>query len=243
MKRLSNLQIDQLEDYDWTAYFSENAEKRLHVKFPKNEIFTEEERKLITPSIQMFQLGEASEGTHLLETVKDYVKRTGDEPYLDAMRLFIAEENRHSYYLRKFMEHYKIPLKSKNDLDSTFRNLRKVGGLKGEVIVLVTAEIIALSYYRALAECTGSRALKRICAQMLYDELRHIVFQSHALYKLGCNGAEEAFRIFFMETVMDVVWLRMKNIFLAGGYSYRRLKRECMGYLRQSVFIARYGEV
>ena len=103
--------------------------------------------------------------------------------------------------------------------------------------------MIALSYYRALAECTASPALKHICRQMLKDELSHIVFQSYTLYKLKTRPLENLLRILLMEATMTAVWMSMKHVFQAGGYSYRRLAAESLGYLGQSINIAQNGTI
>lgn len=243
MKRLSNLGIADLNLFDWEVYFSENAKRYLRIQFSAEDKLTEREKHLISPSIQMFQHGEMSRGHHLLKMAQIYAKSSKDVSYPGIMRLFVAEENRHSAYLRIFMEHYRIPQKKRNDLDSVFRTLRRAGGLEREVTVLVTAEIIALSYYNALSRCTGSWMLKKICRQMLHDELRHIVFQSNTLHKLGASPAKEILRALFLGAVSDVVWMRMHNIFRTGGYTHASFQRECFGYMRQSTNIALTGKI
>lgn len=243
MIRLSKLRMGRLEDYDWPAYFSRNARRKLLVEFTAENYLTEQEKKLIFPSVRMFQAGEASDGKHLMKTVERYVRKSGDESYLEAMRWFVAEENRHSCYLMKYMEYYGVEPGKKIWLDRWFRRLRRIGGLKGEVIVLVTAEMIALSYYRTLAECTDSHVLKRICRQMLHDELRHIVFQSCTLYRLKSSPLEELFRICLMQMTIWAVWPGLRGVLRKGGFHYWHFYRESMGYLRQSMEIARRGEV
>lgn len=230
-------------DVDWVSYFRQNARDRLVIEFTAENYLTEREKKLIFPSVRMFQAGEASEGKHLLKTAERYVRKSKDREYLDAMKYFIAEENCHSYYLKRYMEYYGVPVRRKNRLDGWFRRLRKLGGLKGEVIVLVTAEMIALSYYQALAACTGSGVLKRICRQMLHDELRHLVFQSYTLYKLKSSWLQEILRIFLMQMTVWAVWPALRNVLKKGGYSYWYFYRESMGYLRQSMRIARCGQL
>lgn len=178
-----------------------------------------------------------------MKTAEKYVQKSGDRQYLDAMKWFVAEENRHSCYLEKYMEYYGIKPRRKVWLDGWFRRLRRLGGLKGEVIVLVTAEIIALSYYSALAGCTDSTVLKRICRQMLHDELRHVVFQSVTLYKLRISILQEPVRICMMQMTIWAVWPFIGKILKKGGYSYRKFYRESMGYLRQSMEITRKGEI
>lgn len=243
MIRLSKLQIRDLEHYDWVAYFGRNARWKLVIEFTAENCLTEREKRLIFPSVRMFHTGEASDGKHLLKTAEQYVKKSGDRQYLEAIKWFIAEENRHSCYLAKYMEYYGIKPRRKIWLDRRFRRLRRLGGLKGEVIVLATAEIIALSYYNALAKCTDSLVLKRICRQMLHDELMHVVFQSGTLHKLKSGILQKPVRICLMQMTIWAVWPFIRKILKKGGYSYRNFYRESMGYLRQSMEITRRGEI
>lgn len=241
MISLSTLPIGDLSRFDWTAHFEANHSHRLQIDFTEEPELTPREKRLISPSIQIFQKGEASEGRFLLRCAERYACRNQAPEYSEAMKWFVREENRHSAYLKRFMDYHQIPARPHSFLDSIFRFLRKIGGLRSEIIVLVTAEMIALSYYRALAECVPSPALKEICRQMLRDELPHIVFQSYTLYKLKSHLPERLLRILLMEITMTVVWFSIKKVFRAGGYSYRRLASDCLGYLRQSIKIERDG--
>ncbi|MCI8658746.1 MAG: ferritin-like domain-containing protein [Lachnospiraceae bacterium] len=241
MISLSTLPIGDLTQYDWIAHFQANHDHHLQIDFSTEPELTPQEKSLISPSIQNFQKGEASEGCFLLHCAKRYAGLSHDLEYPEAMKWFVREENRHSAYLRKFMDYHQIPVGRHSFLDDIFRLLRKSGGLRTEIIVLVTAEMIALSYYRALAECIDSPALKSICRQMLKDELPHIVFQSYTLYKLKSYPIENLLRILLMEASMTVVWFCYKNVFRAGDYSYHRLATDCLGYLRQSIKIAENG--
>ncbi len=83
------------------------------------------------------------------------------------------------------MEIYQIDTTEKLWIDNVFRHLRKMMGLECEVIILVTAEMIALSYYTALSNATKSELLKTICSQMLNDELKHVVLQSDTLFRIS----------------------------------------------------------
>lgn len=240
---LSTLPMRDLSRFNWAAHFESNNNHRLQIDFTEEPELTPQEKKLISPSIQSFQKGEASEGRFLLHCARRYAGRNQAPEYPEAMKWFIREENWHSAYLKKFMDYHQIPARPHSFLDDVFRFLRKTGGLRSEIIVLVTAEMIALSYYRALAACVPSPALKSICRQMLKDELPHIVFQSHTLYKLKSHPLERLLRILLMEATMTVVWLSMKDVFLAGGYSYRRLAADCLGYLQQSIKLEKDGRL
>ena len=241
MISLSTLPMKDLSRFDWIAHFEANNDHRLQIDFSKEPKLTSPEKNLISPSIQIFQKGEASEGRFLLHCARRYANRSQAPEYSEAMEWFVREENWHSSYLKKFMDYHQIPVRPHSFLNGMFRFLRKTGGLRSEIIVLVTAEMIALSYYRALAACVSSPALESICRQMLKDELPHIVFQSHTLYKLKSHPVERLLRILLMEVTMTVVWLSLKDVFLTGGYSYHRLAADCLGYLRQSIKIEKDG--
>lgn len=243
MIRFASLKLGPLKEYDWIAHFVTNHEQRLQIDFSQEMGLSEEEKKLIFPSIQRFHKGEASDGHHLLNCARRYAEKTRRHDYLEAMRWFVREENWHSAYLKKYMDHYGVSPCRHSALDSIFRKLRKGSGLKCEIIVLVTAEMIALSYYDALSKCTESKALKQICSQMLYDELRHVVFQSYTLYQMKVSPLENLARIILMELTASVVWLAMNDVFRAGGYSFRHFLRESLGYLHQSIAITKSGQL
>ncbi len=241
MISLSALPIGDLSQFDWIAHFKANQVHRLQIDFSTEPELTPLERSLISPSIQSFQKGEASEGRFLLHHAKQYADRSHNPNYPETMKWFVLEENWHSSYLKKYMDYHQIPVARHSFPDDIFRLLRKIGGLRSEIVVLVTAEMIALSYYRALAECVDSPALKSICRQMLKDELPHIVFQSYTLYKLKSHPLQKLLRILLMEVTMTVVWFCYKKVFQAGGYSYCRLASDCLGYLKQSIQIEETG--
>lgn len=230
MIRLTKSRMTSYDYEKWEKYFIFNDCQRLNIDFSNESGLTEKEKQLIFPSIRAFQKGEGSDGAYLIKSVEKY----GDTAER-TVRLFVKEENFHSAYLKRFMEHYGVKSAKSSALDSIFRKLRKLGGFKCEVTVLVTAEMIALTYYSALSECTASPALKSICAQMLHDELRHIIFQSYNLRRIGLGRSDVPLRYLLMGITSVVVWLAFGNVFRTGGYGFRRFMSENLGYLRQSV--------
>ena len=116
-------------------------------------------------------------------------------------------------------------------------------GIACEAIVLVTAEMIALSYYDALADATDSVLLKDICAQMLHDELMHIVLQSDTLNRISSGRAEffntisRAIRKILMSVTSSVVWKKYNDVFVNAGYTKKDFKENCKFYLNQSISI------
>ncbi len=59
--------------------------------------------------------------------------------------------------------------------------LRHAGGLRREICVLLTAELIALSYYRVLALAYDDPVLGAACERVLLDERGHVAFHRATL--------------------------------------------------------------
>lgn len=229
---------NQFQYADWIAHFENNDTKRLRLDFSEEKPLTEQEKKLIFPSMRAFQKGEGSDGRFLMQTVERYVETGGPEEYRRAMELFVREENWHSAYLKAYLDHYEGKAAKKSALDAVFRRLRHLGGIKCEVIVLVTAEMIALTYYDALSNCTDSKVLKQICKQMLDDEVPHIQFQSYTLSRFRPNRIDILLRTLLMNCTLLFVWCAFHKVYQTGGYGFIRFMRENNETLRQSVFLS-----
>lgn len=239
MVNFTQTEMNRFQYQDWIAHFENNDTKRLKIDFSEENPLSEKTKRLIFPSIQAFQKGEGSDGSFLMQTVERYVETGGPAEYRKAMQLFVKEENWHSAYLKTYMDHYGIKAAKKSVLDVIFRKLRHLGGIKCEVTVLVTAEMIALTYYDALSRCTDSNALRRICKQMLDDEVPHIVFQSYTLSRFKPNRIDILLRVLLMNLTLLFVWGSFHKLYQAGGYRFSRFIKENNGYLRQSVDLSR----
>src|SRR5688572_26656258 len=95
---------------EWRKYYEENALALLEIPWSMGHELTDEEQIAITSSVQDFQAGESSEGRHLFQYAKTHAKQTGDNEYIEAIRLFIAEEQRHARDLAHFLQINGIPL-------------------------------------------------------------------------------------------------------------------------------------
>ena len=241
MKDIRNMSCRSYSYHQWDMYLKENDKHRLKIDFSSERSLSKAEKALIFPSIKAFQIGEHSDGTVLLSAVTRFSEQINEPDYNDAMVRFIKEENYHSSYLARYMNHHKVPLAKSTFLDRVFRKIRQAGGIFFEITVLETAEIVALSYYSALgntAKKLGSAALESICDQMLHDELRHIVFQSYTVSRMKYSRTKRLFRKLMMRITTDVVWIAYRDLLRAGDYSYSYFRRENLGYLKQSMYLS-----
>ena len=225
----------------WARYFRHNNQCLLELPWDAGAEVTGAERDAIADSIAEFQLGESSEGRHLISAARHYAERTGDAGYVEALRLFIGEEHRHARDLGRFMDLAGIERAGKAWPDTVFRWLRRRAGLETSIVVLVTAEVIAKVYYAALREATGSRVLRRLCDQILSDEVEHVNFQTQrlAILRRGRRQfrvlAAQAAHRFLMAGTCFVVWHKHGRAMKAGGYSFPRFWRETWSHMREAL--------
>jgi hypothetical protein len=215
----------------WCAHFANNAANP-HLPWNDSHRLSTSERLAIQESVQQFQLGEGSEGHRLLDRADVHSRASGDPYFREALVLFIKEEQRHSGYLLRFMLAQEIPAVTKHWVDSVFRFLRGLAGLELSLRVLVTAEIIAVPYYRALGRATKCNLLRSISAKIVGDEAAHLKFQASMLHRLARKRSplvgglvRRAQHLFLMGTCC-VVWLDHGGVFIAAKYRFRRFLRE-----------------
>ncbi|MDX2046229.1 MAG: hypothetical protein SFU87_05555 [Chitinophagaceae bacterium] len=219
----------------WYRYFVNNRDHFTGIDEDDPDTLSEEEKILITSSIQQFQKGENSEGKHLYHA--SYEMK--DVQYVEAMKLFIREEQTHAKVLGWFMDKHHISRINSHWVDAVFRRLRKGFGLQQTLSVLLIAEIIAKVYYKALQRATGSSVLQAICMQILKDEEMHISFQCYTLNILNKRRNTmvqiiyRLFTFFIMTGTIAVVWYGHRKVLKAGGIGFKAFCRSCMKILRE----------
>ena len=67
---------------EWRAYFEANAAALMEIPWERGAELSVEELKVIAASVQIFQIGESSEGRHLLDR-----EAVGREPGVEVRRL------------------------------------------------------------------------------------------------------------------------------------------------------------
>ncbi|HKP95722.1 MAG TPA: ferritin-like domain-containing protein [Fibrobacteria bacterium] len=218
---------------EWLDYFRWNAEEPDTFPWQSREALAEGEAARLGKSIATFQLGENSEGSALLKFAKRYGDEMGFALLPSITALFVAEERNHSALLARFMDKHGIPRRASDWTDAVFRRLRRPFGFEASLSVLITAEIIALVYYRALREATTSRLLRAICNKILEDEKSHVEYESalirfaqagrgpsvRALWRLG-------HRLLFAGTSL-VVYREHRAVLAGGGCPFRAFSRAC----------------
>lgn len=216
----------------WIGHFKANAiEKRVNWDLKPN--ITPEEICTILPSLQAWQLGETSEGKHLIAASTKYAHAIGDLPYIEAVKLFIKEEQKHGNNLGLYLDRIGQPRVTKNWGDSLFRRVRYFNtNMEIWTLAVVVVESTAQIFYQSLKDATNCELLKQICNDILIDEAYHITFQTERLAIIyeGKNNFSKAWRRivykYFFYMTATLVWIGHRKLFKAGGNSFDSYSRK-----------------
>ena len=202
----------------WLDYFECRLERALDAPF--DAVFEElPGRQALARSLARFELGESGDG----ERIRRLATATGDDAYARAIDLFVKEENQHARWLGVLRERFGGERLESHWSDSVFVLLRHLGGLRREICVLLTAELIALSYYRVLPLAYEDPLLQAACQRILLDERGHVAFHratlSNEFARMPAPArtvAVLAWRAFVATTAKVVAWDHREVLALAG---------------------------
>lgn len=214
--------------HHWKNHFEVNL-TRQRVDWNVKPAITEEEKKEILYSLKAWQLGETSDGKHLLAAAERYAVKNNDAVYPDAVKLFIKEEQKHGNNLGKYIDLLGEKRIQKDWGDTLFRKIRYFNtSMEIWTIAVIIVESAAQLFYKALHDATKCTLLKSICNDILIDESYHIQFQSERLKAIFEKKSFYAkaislafYQIFFFGTT-HAIWFGHKRAFKAGGYSRKR---------------------
>jgi hypothetical protein len=128
-------------------------------------------------SVRRFQLGESGDGHQLMRNAA----RAGDPGYLHAIKLFVAEEQQHAALLLRLLGYLGGTPMTRHWSDAVFVRLRRLLGLRTELMVLTVAEVVALSYYGGLSTTAPDPVVRAVAQRIVDDEHAHVRFQRHRL--------------------------------------------------------------
>lgn len=161
---------------NWLKYFEHNRDHRPAIPWETCRDIAPRLRKPFIRSLRKFQIGESGEGRHL----RKLSAATGDEPYAQAMELFIREEQRHAELMAGILRRLDAPLLTSDWTDNCFVFMRHLSGLHTELLVVLMPEMIAKIYFETLRRGFSNPAMHAVFTQIWRDEEGHLAF--HADY-------------------------------------------------------------
>ena len=212
---------------EWENYFLKNKLNLQKITWNYQDLLSKKEKDCISSSIAKFQLGEYSEGQKLIEFCDKYSRKYEDKILKRITALFIKEEQAHSYILKRFMKLNNIAILKSDWTDNIFRLIRSISGYELSITVLITAEIISLTYYRALSKATKNNLLKDICLKIIEEERKHVLYESMLLKNMRKQKMRisqllifVSHKLFFLCSVLLVLMDHRKVIFSGGFNAY-----------------------
>ncbi len=231
----------------WIAYFEENRAKLRPIPWELGAGVPTGDFASIAKSLRSWQLGETSDGSHLIAAAQHYAASIGDPEFVDAVRLFIKEEQRHGGDLGRFLDLAGIERAASDWGDRVFRAIRySLPRMEIWATPVVMVETHAMVYYNAIRRATGSVLLRKICEQILADEVAHIRFQCERLAILHRRRPRwllsltmACHRVLFAG-ITAAVWLGHRRALRAGGYTRFRFRR-AVGLAEDALRLANHG--
>ncbi len=168
----------------WISHFQENA-RHQKIDWSTTPAIQEKEKEQILYSLKAWQLGETSEGKHLLAAARRHAKKIKDPAYVDAVKLFIKEEQKHGNNLGKYIDLIGEERSKKDWGDTLFRKVRYFNtSMELWTITVIIVESAAQVFYQALHDASNCQLLQSICIDILQDEAHHIKFQNERLHRI-----------------------------------------------------------
>ncbi len=202
----------------WIGYFRQNLQIK-RIDWSISQQLTETERKAIVQSVQAWQLGETSDGAHLLAATKKYADTIGDDFYCEAVQLFIKEEQKHGYNLGRYLDLINEKRIAHDWGDTLFRKIRYFNtSMELWTIAVITIESTAQIFYQSLKDATKCILLKQVCTDILIDEAHHIDFQLQRLAIIFSGKTVmqkivsfQFYRVFYFSTIL-VLWMAHRKL-------------------------------
>ncbi len=158
---------NQFDSNSWLDYFKRNKTVRPVFDWTEIPAIDHQLRLPLIRSLQRFQVGETGDGKHL----RKYANGTGDQAYISCIDMFVKEEQEHARLLAKVIESMHGKLLQWHWTDFVFVLLRRLLGLKTEILILFVAEIIGKCFYEIVSKNCGDEHLSKLFAQIVRDEI------------------------------------------------------------------------
>lgn len=169
---------DSSVDERWRAELAARAGQHASLRVVAVPPLDAGDARALGRSLAIFQLGESGDGTHLLDAARQ--SRAADA-HVAALAHFVAEEQEHARMLALVLDAMDVPRLSQHWSDRVFVLTRRARSLVTEVLVLLVAEVVALTYYSTLRDGPALDGLRDVFARIHADEVVHVDFHCETL--------------------------------------------------------------
>ncbi|TVQ96237.1 MAG: ferritin-like domain-containing protein [Deltaproteobacteria bacterium] len=192
----------------WIEHFRDSVARPREADWSRGVHLDAELREPVLRSLQAFQRGLSSPGTDL----RTKVRRGADADYAVAVDLYVQEKNIHADLLARLLWAAQSEPYTRRWPDFFFRRLRRRFDWAPEMMILLTAEMASMPFFRTLANHAGDPLLREVLEGILQDQAFHIGFHiDHLRPEMERRGGKErvvlqhAWGTFFSATLMVLI--------------------------------------
>lgn len=216
----------------WEQHFRHNLTHQ-RVDWSEEANLTPAEKQAILYSLKAWQLGETSDGRHLLAAARKYAASIKDPDYVAAAQQFIREEQKHGSNLGRYLDRLGEPRLQSDWGDTLFRTVRYLNtSMELWTIAVIIVESAAQIFYQALHDATDCRLLRSICNDILIDEAHHIKFQNERMWMIFQRKGFYVkaislllYSVLFFGTI-HAIWYGHRRALKAGGVDRTEFMRQ-----------------
>jgi hypothetical protein len=218
----------------WRQHFERNATRSVPFVVDATRGLTEDQVYELGLTLARFQLGETGEG-RIAHEIRKFDDPAIDDDYREALGLFVGEEGRHARILGRCVRSLGGPRLSGAWTEDLFRHGRGLAGVRLKLIVLLSAEVIAVGFYGDIVEALPEGSLRNALEQIVNDEDAHMDFHTDFFSsQLRSPAAKLAFRAAWWSVATSacsvVLWDHRKTL-TAFGRSRRATARRLVGLI------------
>lgn len=170
----------------WRTHFEANATRPLPVV--DAPALDPVRTHALVRSLAVFQLGESGEGRIAHQIDRVHLDGT-DGDYRVALKRFVAEEGRHARILGQMLRGLGGRELESNWTEALFRNGRRLMGVRTKLLVLMSAEVVGMTFYRLILERLPQSGMRGALEQICGDETEHLAFHA-AFFHANLSPAE-----------------------------------------------------
>ena len=160
----------------WNRHFTQNQENRTEPNWEDlNRWMRPDLVKCLLPSLQQFELGDGGEPAKLIAFNAEAFRSFAPE-IREVVDAWFAEEKEHARMLGCATERFGGSHIESHWSFSAFCGVRRLGGVRFELQILLLTEIVSAAYYRVLKRHANDQPIKDMCTLINRDEAGHIAF-------------------------------------------------------------------
>lgn len=220
----------------WRQHFEQNAARPVPVVVDATKGLSDDQVRELGLTLARFQLGETGEG-RIAHEIRKFDDPAIDDDYCEALGLFVREEGRHARILGRCVRSLGGPRLSGTWTEGLFRHARGLAGVRLKLIVLLSAEVIAVGFYGDIVDALPEGTLRDAMVQIVNDEDAHMAFHNDFFSsQLRSPAAKLAFRAAWWTVATSacsvVLWDHRKTL-TAFGRSKRATATRLMSLIRK----------